>query len=119
MSPRLNVSEYKKHSMCQHLLLAPEKTVVKSIVPCLLCRKFQTHPQWSRDRQGSCRRCLFSKVKKRSVFVVGFDERLGLRNCERVVQSVGHSTTLLGEGKWTDIPKEVATKERWTNQVKV
>ena len=32
----------------------------KSTVPLLSCRLFQTHPQWSR---GSCRDCLFSKVR--------------------------------------------------------
>ena len=37
--------------------------VVKSTVPLLSCRLFQTHPSWSRDRQGSCRVCFFLEGK--------------------------------------------------------
>ena len=61
VSPRLNVPE----TLDGFAIISREK-VVKSTVPLLSCRLFQTHPPWSRTRRDRCRDvcrdCLCSKV---------------------------------------------------------
>ena len=41
-----------------------------------------------------------------------FDERLGLVTCERGLFSQSAKHNPVGKVQWTDIPKEIATKER-------
>ena len=101
----------------KHLLLAPEKTVVKPTVPRLLCRILQTHSQWSRDRQGSCGDCPLSRNQvKRSEFAADFDERLKLITCGRRLfsQSAKAQPSLQSGSGWTRRRIEQRRKSRRT-----
>ena len=71
------------------------------------------HPQWSRDRQGWCRDCPFSKVNQSECVRCWFQRKTCAHTLWEglIVQTVGHNITLLAEWQWMDSSEKSKGRE--------
>ena len=103
ISPRLNVYENKNTEWVSTYCALLRKQWWSQLSH-FRCRELQTHTQWSRDRQGCCRDCPFSKANQSDCVRCWFQwETCGHTLWEGlIVQTVAQSITLLAEWQWMD-----------------